>query len=109
MSERLPLSRRIAADLRAAIMQGELAPGAVLPSERQLIARAAGHGLALQGLGSYRAEGSDDDRAGLVVGYGRPAEHAYTTALARLCAVLDRQVTGRAGAAAAATARPGTG
>jgi GntR family transcriptional regulator len=39
VSERLPLSRRIAADLRAAIMQGELAPGAVLPSERQLIAQ----------------------------------------------------------------------
>jgi hypothetical protein len=27
-------------------------------------------------------------RAGLVIGYGRPPEHAYTTALARLCAVL---------------------
>ncbi len=94
---------RIAAGLQAVV---EL-PGA--DAERQLIARAAGHGLALQGLGSYRAEGSDDDRAGLVVGYGRPAEHAYTTALARLCAVLDGKVTGRAGAAAAATARPGTG
>ena len=93
----------IAAGLQAVV---EL-PGA--DAERQLIARAAGHGLALQGLGSYRAEGSDDDRAGLVVGYGRPAEHAYTTALARLCAVLDGKVTGRAGAAAAATARPGTG
>ena len=93
----------IAAGLHAVV---EL-PGA--DAERQLIARAAGHGLALQGLGSYRAEGSDDDRAGLVVGYGRPAEHAYTTALARLCAVLDGKVTGRAGAAAAATARPGTG
>jgi hypothetical protein len=23
-----------------------------------------------------------------VIGYGRPPEHAYTTALARLCAVL---------------------
>jgi GntR family transcriptional regulator / MocR family aminotransferase len=59
-------------------------------AERQLITQAAGHGLALQGLGSYRAEGVADDRAGLVIGYGRPAEHAYTTALARLCAVLDR-------------------
>lgn len=39
MPDRLPLSRRIAADLRAAITQGELAPGAVLPSERQLIAQ----------------------------------------------------------------------
>ena len=76
-------------------------------AERQLIARAAGHGLALQGLGSYRADGADDDRAGLVIGYGRPAEHAYTTALARLCAVLDPPVTGRAGAAAPATGPPG--
>ena len=76
-------------------------------AERQLITRAAGHGLALQGLGSYRADGADDDRAGLVIGYGRPAEHAYTTALARLCAVLDLPVTGRAGAAAPATGHPG--
>ncbi|WP_051792444.1 GntR family transcriptional regulator [Amycolatopsis jejuensis] len=39
LSEHLPLSKRIAAELRAAIMQGELAPGAVLPSERQIIAQ----------------------------------------------------------------------
>jgi GntR family transcriptional regulator / MocR family aminotransferase len=63
-----------------------------LPStstERDLIARAAEHGLALEGLESFRAS-SRNNRAGLVIGYGRPAEHAYTTALARLCAVLDR-------------------
>jgi len=33
-----------------------------------------------------------------VIGYGHPPEHAYTTALARLCAVLpgqDRTGTGR--------------
>ena len=61
-------------------------------TERQLVARAAGHGLALQGLGTYRAAGlgpAEPDRAGLVIGYGRPPEHAYTTALARLCAVLS--------------------
>ena len=58
--------------------------------ERQLIARAAGHGLALQGLESFRVPGTSADRAGLVIGYGHPPEHAYTTALARLCAVLDR-------------------
>jgi GntR family transcriptional regulator len=39
MTERLPLSKRIAADLRAAITQGDLAPGAALPSERQIIAQ----------------------------------------------------------------------
>jgi len=59
-------------------------------TERDHIARAAEHGLALAGLESFRAPGPGADRAGLVIGYGRPAEHAYTTALARLCAVLDR-------------------
>jgi GntR family transcriptional regulator / MocR family aminotransferase len=59
-------------------------------TERRLVAHAAEHGLALQGLDSFRASGASADRAGLVIGYGRPAEHAYTTALARLCAVLDR-------------------
>jgi len=61
-------------------------------TERRLIARAAEHGLALQGLESYRAVGrlpaADAGRAGLVIGYARPPEHAYTTALARLCVVL---------------------
>ena len=107
----------IAAGLHAVL---EL-PG--IETERRLIARAAEHGLALQGLESYRAAGqsappeldqakldqadldqadldqadldqadldqADLDQAGLVIGYGRPPEHAYTTALARLCAVLD--------------------
>ena len=62
-------------------------------SERRLVARAAEHGLALSGLENYRAPDdgprADADRAGLVIGYGRPPEHAFTTALARLCAVLD--------------------
>jgi DNA-binding transcriptional MocR family regulator len=62
--------------------------------ERAALARAGQHGLAIEGLGSYRAgrAGQDNDdhqgRAGLVIGYGRPPEHAYTTALARLCAIL---------------------
>jgi GntR family transcriptional regulator/MocR family aminotransferase len=60
--------------------------------ERDCIARASEHGLAVDGLERYRArvEGpvAAGDRAGLVIGYGRPPEHAYTTALARLCAVL---------------------
>jgi GntR family transcriptional regulator / MocR family aminotransferase len=58
-------------------------------TERRLVTRATEHGLALQGLESFRAHGVHANRAGLVIGYGRPAEHAYTTALARLCAVLD--------------------
>ncbi len=63
--------------------------------ERRLVARAAEHGLALRGLESYRVpvEGppAETDRAGLVIGYGRPPEHAYTTALARLCALLSSE------------------
>jgi GntR family transcriptional regulator/MocR family aminotransferase len=59
-------------------------------TERDLIARAAERGLALQGLESFRAPGTSADQAGLVIGYGHPPEHAYTMALARLCAVLDQ-------------------
>ena len=59
--------------------------------ERAALSQASQHGLAIEGLESYRADPDDDGhrvRAGLVIGYGRPPEHAYTTALARLCAVL---------------------
>ena len=73
-------------------------------TERRLVARAAEHGLALQGLESYRADGlaPGTERAGLVIGYGRPPEHAYSTALARLCAVLageDGRASNRSGLA----------
>jgi GntR family transcriptional regulator/MocR family aminotransferase len=56
--------------------------------ECELLARAADRGLALHGLETYRAPAAVRDRAGLVIGYARPPEHAYTTALARLAAVL---------------------
>ena len=59
--------------------------------ERAVVARASQHGVAVDGLERYRAgEGppGGDGRAGLVIGYGRPPEHAFTTALARLCAAL---------------------
>ena len=59
--------------------------------ERAVVARASQHGVAVDGLERYRAgEGppAGDGRAGLVIGYGRPPEHAFTTALARLCAAL---------------------
>jgi GntR family transcriptional regulator/MocR family aminotransferase len=62
-----------------------------LPStdfEVRVTARGADHGLALEGLRHYTAAGASGGQAGLVIGYGRPPEHAYTTALARLCAVL---------------------
>jgi GntR family transcriptional regulator / MocR family aminotransferase len=58
--------------------------------EAQVVALAAESGLSIDGLERYRAPAAGDDRAGLVIGYGRPPEHAYTTALARLCAVLSR-------------------
>jgi hypothetical protein len=40
----------------------------------------------VEGLGSYSAAGQH--RPAPVIGYGRPPEHAFTTALARLCAAL---------------------
>jgi GntR family transcriptional regulator / MocR family aminotransferase len=59
--------------------------------ERDLVLQASQRGLALDGLERYRAgpgAGPEGDRAGLVIGYARPPEHAYTTALARLGALL---------------------
>ena len=62
--------------------------------EHAALTGASEHGVAIDGLGHYQAGGTgpgDDGhpiRAGLVIGYGRPPEHAYTTAVARLCAVL---------------------
>ena len=59
--------------------------------EDEVVARAARHGLAVEGLGAYGGYGAADRRRGpaLVVGYGTPPEHAFTGAVARLCAVLD--------------------
>jgi len=56
-------------------------------SEDDVVARAARHGVAVEGLGSYAAEDHERGPA-LVVGYGRPAEYAFTTAVSRLCAAL---------------------
>ena len=61
-----------------------------LPSgqnEDDIIAQAAARGLAIDGLSSYHTGGPQHGPA-LVIGYGRPADHAFTTALARLAAVL---------------------
>jgi GntR family transcriptional regulator/MocR family aminotransferase len=55
--------------------------------EHRAVARAEQRGLALSGLSWYDLARSGA-RAGLVIGYARPPEHAYTTAIARLCAVL---------------------
>ena len=62
---------------------------AMLPgqSEAGAVARAAAHGVAVGELGAYCATGRHD-RAALVVGYGTPPEHAFSGAIARLCAAL---------------------
>ncbi|HEY5400348.1 MAG TPA: PLP-dependent aminotransferase family protein [Trebonia sp.] len=56
-------------------------------AEQRATTRAEERGLALGGLGWYAMAG-DAARAGLVIGYARPPEHAYAGALARLSAVL---------------------
>ena len=72
---------------------------AALPDEvieDDVVARAARHGLSVDGLGHYAHEatasapdvGGREWRPALVVGYGRPPEHAFTAALGRLCATL---------------------
>jgi GntR family transcriptional regulator/MocR family aminotransferase len=67
----------------------ELPPG---QAEDHVVARAAARGLELEGLARYRATDratGRPDRAALVVGYGSPAEHAFSNAVARLCAALN--------------------
>jgi GntR family transcriptional regulator/MocR family aminotransferase len=55
-------------------------------SEDEIVDRARGHGLALEGLGAYAAAATH--APALVVGYAKPPEHAFSGAVARLCAVL---------------------
>jgi GntR family transcriptional regulator / MocR family aminotransferase len=56
-------------------------------TEDDVIASAARHGVAVDGLSAYAFAGQQHGPA-LVVGYARPAEHAFSTALSRLCAAL---------------------
>jgi GntR family transcriptional regulator / MocR family aminotransferase len=63
----------------------ELPPGL---SEKDAVARGLERGLALEGLGDYRL-GEQRRPPALVVGYGTPPEHAFRTAVARLCAVVS--------------------
>jgi GntR family transcriptional regulator / MocR family aminotransferase len=83
----------IAAGLQALLL---LPPGW---DEDEAAARAAAHGLAVEGLASYHA-GGDPHPPALVIGYARPADHAFTTALARLVAALAPQPAARAVAGA---------
>jgi GntR family transcriptional regulator / MocR family aminotransferase len=59
--------------------------------EDVVIAKAAARGLAIQGLATSRA-GEQDVGPALVVGYATPPAHLFTTAVARLCAVLREAV-----------------
>lgn len=72
----------VAAGLHAVI---ELPEGT---TEEEIVARAAGRGLAVQGLGYFRGPTRQPHPPALVVGYATPPDHAFTGAIARLCAVL---------------------
>lgn len=86
LAERVPEVRvtGIAAGLHAVV---ELPPG----TERAALAAAARHGVAVEGLASYR---HPDARGpahpdGLVVGYATPPERLYGAAVDALCGALD--------------------
>jgi GntR family transcriptional regulator/MocR family aminotransferase len=66
-------------------------------SEEEIVARAAGHGLAVGRLAEYATAGSEHHAPALVVGYATPPAHAYTGALARLVAVLAESAGARLG------------
>jgi GntR family transcriptional regulator/MocR family aminotransferase len=63
----------------------ELPPGT---DEAQVVRRAAAHGVAVSGLAEHRLSRRPSTVPGLVVSFGTPADHAFTAAVARLCAVL---------------------
>jgi GntR family transcriptional regulator/MocR family aminotransferase len=82
--------RRTAPDVRVTGLAAGLHALLQLPAgheEEAVIARAGKHGLALEGLAEYHAGGPTLGPA-LVVGYGTPADHEFTAAVARLTAVL---------------------
>ncbi|HEX4257470.1 MAG TPA: PLP-dependent aminotransferase family protein [Streptosporangiaceae bacterium] len=61
-------------------------------SEAHVVARAAARGLEVDALDRYRAAEAGVGparRQALVVGYGSPPEHAFSHAVARLCAALN--------------------
>ncbi|MER5962551.1 PLP-dependent aminotransferase family protein [Streptomyces sp. NPDC002057] len=85
LAERVPEVRvtGIAAGLHAVV---ELPPG----SERAALAAAARHGVAVEGLASYRHPDARGPARpdGLVVGYATPPERLYEAAIEALCAAL---------------------
>jgi len=96
---------RDAPDVRVSGIAAGLHALVTLPDgleEDAAVARGAAHGLALEGLSAYYSAGPGHGPA-LVVGYGKPPEHAYTAALARLGAVLAGGAQAGAGALSAAS------
>jgi GntR family transcriptional regulator / MocR family aminotransferase len=81
----------------AAGLQTLLSLPAEGPGEQELIARAAQHGLALDGLaGHWHQPG--DHLPGIVIGFGTPSQRAYPVALEALARVLHASA-GRGGGA----------
>ncbi|HEX9064639.1 MAG TPA: PLP-dependent aminotransferase family protein [Streptosporangiaceae bacterium] len=83
--------RRQAPQVRLTGIAAGLHAVAELPaglSEAGMVNRAARHGVAVRGLGDYTMAGYERPPA-LVIGFGRPADHAFTAAVARLCAALS--------------------
>jgi GntR family transcriptional regulator / MocR family aminotransferase len=78
----------VAAGLQAVL---RLPPGV---QEEDVLAAAATRGLALDGMRGYCAPGIKHPEA-IVIGYGTPPAHSFTTAVARLCAVLSPSGPGR--------------
>ena len=72
----------VAAGLHAVL---HLPPGA---GEDEIVAAAAARGLTLDGMREYRMPGTEHPEA-LVIGYGTPPAHTFTTAVSRLCAVMQ--------------------
>jgi GntR family transcriptional regulator / MocR family aminotransferase len=85
-------------DVRLTGIAAGLHAVATLPDgceEGDAVAQAAVHGVAIDRLANYAAAGHRLGPA-LVIGYSRPAEHAYTAAVTRLCAALA-EIRGRGG------------
>ncbi|WP_369143859.1 PLP-dependent aminotransferase family protein [Streptomyces sp. R44] len=93
LAERVPEVRvtGIAAGLHAVL---ELPPG----TERAALAAAARHGVATEGLASYRHPDAHGPAHpdGLVVGYATPPERLYGAALDALCGALAETLSSRA-------------
>jgi GntR family transcriptional regulator / MocR family aminotransferase len=85
----LELSRRVP-QVRVAGIAAGLHALVMLPAgvrEPDVVAEAGRRGLMVQGLAEFGAGVQEHDPA-LVVGYATPPGHAFSTAVARLCAVL---------------------